>query len=170
MNARGGSARRRRWPLLLAGFGVFAVIMATLSGFMLASWGDMEKLAPTDAQRAFATALESLSQPPYIEIDRTGGVSVNRDQEHATAQELDSLHLLGYDPESQRLVDVAFPYWFVRLKMSRTFNLGNLTSFLMGDWDNLDLTVTEEDLARRGPGLILDHTSTEGRRIVLWND
>lgn len=163
--------RKRRWVLPLAAFAIFAVVMASLSLFTLSSWGDLRTVEPAEAQRIFSETLTRLGpRPPYIEIARDGTVRVNRDQERQVPSELEVLHLLANDPASARLVEVGFPFWFVRLKVSRTFNLGNLTSFLTGDWENLDLTVTEDDLALRGPGLVLDHTTADGKRIVLWTE
>ena len=171
MSDAGGGRKKRRWVLPLAAFAVFAVVMAMLSAFTLSTWGDLSTVEAPQARRIFSQALTPLGpRPPYIEVSRTGTVRVNRDQEAAEPSELASLRMLAYDPASSRLVDIAFPFWFVRLKMSRTFNLANVTSFVLGDWDNLDLTVTEDDLERRGPGLVLDHTTEDGKRIVLWTE
>jgi len=163
--------RRRRWTVPLAVFLVFAVVMALLSGFTLSTWGDLRTVTPEEARRTFSERLTPLGPgPPYIEVTPTGAVRVNRDQERDVPADLTHLVLLASDPSRERLVDITFPWWFVRLKVSRTFNLGNVTSFLAGDWENLDLEVTEDDLERRGPGLILDHTAEDGKRIVMWTE
>jgi hypothetical protein len=65
---------------------------------------------------------------------------------------------------------VAFPFWFVRVKMSATFNLGTLTSALARDWGHLDLRVSVQDLEKRGPGIILDHRLPDGKRLLLWSE
>ena len=48
--------------------------------------------------------------------------------------------------------------------------LGTLSTALARDWQHLDLDVTEEDLERRGPGLVLDEEGAGGRRLMLWTD
>jgi len=68
------------------------------------------------------------------------------------------------------MVRVGFPYWFVRMKMTDSLNLGTLTSVLARDWEHLDLSVSERDLERRGPGLVLDQQTERGARIVLWTE
>ena len=81
-----------------------------------------------------------------------------------------TLHLLAWEPKGSRLLRMSFPFWFVRIKMSETFNLGTLTSALASDWEHLDLKVTEHDLQKRGPGIVLDHQRPDGARILLWTE
>ena len=107
---------------------------------------------------------------PYIEISDTGSVLVHRELEHHDPVALHTLHMLAWEPEGKRLLRVAFPYWFVRVKMSETFNLGTLTSALARDWEHLDLRVSEQDLERRGPGIVLDNRLPDGKRLLLWTE
>ncbi|MEE8586279.1 MAG: hypothetical protein V3T83_15650 [Acidobacteriota bacterium] len=62
------------------------------------------------------------------------------------------------------------PFWFVRLKMTESLNLGTITSALAGDWGNLDLKVSVEELERRGAGVVLNHRLEDGTRILLWTE
>jgi hypothetical protein len=77
---------------------------------------------------------------------------------------------VAWDPGHERLLRIDFPFWFVRLKMSRALNLGTFTSVLAQDWQTLDLKVAEDDLQRRGPGLILDIASADGALLLLWTE
>jgi hypothetical protein len=84
--------------------------------------------------------------------------------------ELQTLHLLAWDPRQDKLLQVAFPFWFVRVKMNDTINLGTMATALSGDWDNLELKVSVAELCRRGAGVVLDHTRQDGLRLLLWSE
>lgn len=162
--------RRGRWILRA---GIVLLILAAagivVSTLMLASWSEVDTVDAADAAAAFARArAEAGDGTPYLSVDDDGVVRVQRDQERDERAELDALHLLAWEPESGRLVRVEFPYWFVRVKLSESLNLGTITTALAGDWSHLDLSVTEEDLERRGPALVLDEENVDGARILLW--
>lgn len=162
---------RKPWVVPLVVLGIFALIMAVVGAITLASWGDLRKVDPGEAQRIFAEARAQLGDSPaYIELSSDGSTLVHRELEQAQPSELQALHVITLESSSSRLLEIAFPFWFVRLKMSRTMNLGTLASILAHDWKNLDLNVSEDDLERRGPGLVLDHTASSGSRILLWTD
>jgi hypothetical protein len=84
--------------------------------------------------------------------------------------EIRALGLLAWDPEAGRTVRIRFPFWFVRAKMTESLNLGTLASALARDWRSLDLRVSEDDLERLGPGLVLDERNDSGARILLWTE
>ena len=145
--------------------------MATLSTAILSSWSDLRSATPTEADQAFVDALRTAGGgPAYMEFGADGGVVVRRDLEQAERAALETLHVVAWDPAKGWLLDVDFPYWFVRMKMSKTFNLGTLMALLARDWQGLDLEVSEENLEQRGPGLVLDHTLPDGRRVLLWTE
>jgi len=146
-----------------AGFGLFLVT--------LGRWSDVRTMSPAGAAAAFDDVLAGLGGgPPYVEIDAAGTVSVHREQEQDEPTPLETLYLLSWEPGPERLARVAFPFWFVRLKTTDELNLGTLTTALAGDWENLALSVTTDDLERRGPALVIDHARTDGGRILLWTE
>ena len=163
---------KRRWLAPLAvGFALVAVAGLGVSALMFARWSDLQVVTAAEASVAFADTLSELGgDPPYLEVSPGGEVSVRRELEKPMRHRLRALHVLAWEPRGGRLVRVDFPFWFVRVKMTRAINLGTLTSALAGDWQNLDLRVSADDLARRGPGLILDETFADGRRILLWTE
>ena len=167
-----GSGGKRRWVVPLAlGIGIFAVIMLGLSWFTLSRWSDLRTVTAEEAERAFAETLaESGGGTPYLEISEAGTVHVHRELESEASVSLRALHLLAWEPGGGRLLRIAFPFWFVRLKMSDALNFGTMASVLAHDWKHLDLRVSEDDLERRGPGLVLDHALPDGARILLWTE
>jgi len=147
----------------LLGMGGFALLFS--------SWSDLIETIPQEAAEAFATAIERAGGPPaYLQIDTQGHVQVNRTLESEHPTKLRTLHLIAWDPRQERLLRVAFPFWFVRVKMSDRINLGTITSALSQDWDNLNLKVSVEELQLRGPGLVLDHSRSTGMRVLLWSE
>jgi hypothetical protein len=169
------SAQRPRWKRragqVLILVGVAALLGVAVFGVLLTSWSSVSRVSAADADTAFARALAPFGEgPAYLVIDASGGVEVRRELERDDPPELEALHLLAWEPVHERLVDVAFPMWFVRVKMSGGLDLGTLTSLLAGDWQHLDVSVSLRDLERRGPGLVLDHARADGARIVLWTE
>lgn len=163
---------RRSWPARLAiGFVVFALVMAVASWLVLSSWTTTRTATASEARVAFDLALAGTPDgPPYLEITPGGEVRVHRELERAEPVELHVLHLLAFEPDRERLTQVDVPFWFVRMKLSQTVGLGTLVAGLLRDWDDLDLGIDEDDLERRGPGRILDHTRPSGPRVVLWTE
>lgn len=162
----------RRWIGRAAlGLGIFAVFMFVSSMLVLSHWSEVRRATPQEAAREFAERLaQAGGGTAYLQVAEDGSVRVQRDQEGDAPASLRALHVLAWEPDGGRLVHVDFPFWFVRMKLSDSLNLGTFTTFLAGDWGNLDLSVTEEDLELRGPGLVLDQTRADGARILLWTE
>jgi hypothetical protein len=76
---------------------------------------------------------------------------------------VERLHVLVWTEDEQKLVSVAIPMWFLRLK-SGPFEFGAYAS----GWDDERVDLSVEDIERYGPGVILDATSPKGERVLLW--
>ncbi|HET9482152.1 MAG TPA: hypothetical protein VFP98_10380 [Candidatus Polarisedimenticolia bacterium] len=163
--------RRRRAGTILFGLLSAAAAGLAVTWFMFSRWSDIRTAAQPEADRLFEEArAASGGGPAYIRIDADGTVHVARELELEEPVDLRTLHLLAWEPARSNLVRIDFPFWFVRVKMTKSVNLGTLTSALAGDWERLDLSVSEEDLQRRGPGLILDHRRPDGSRVLIRTD
>jgi len=165
------SQARGRWAGTLVALAVVGAVGLTVSTWLLSTWTSVRTVERTEADRAFADALErSGGGTPYVEITQDGSVSVHREQERSGSLAVRALHVVAQGPVGDRLVEISFPFWFIRLKLSTSLNLGTLTTLLAGDWSHLDLQVTAADLRRRGPGLILDHRPARGGHLLLWTE
>lgn len=164
--------RRSPWVgRVVLGIVVGAAAGLGISAFLFSRWSELRTVAPEEAARVFADTLaQAGGGPPYLEISESGRVSVRRELERVDPVPLKALNVLAWEPAGGRLLEIAFPFWFVRAKMTETINLGTLTSALSRDWRNLGLRVSEKDLGRRGPGLVLDHSRPDGARIVVWSE
>lgn len=139
--------------------------------FVLSRWTELTTVTPEVARDVFVLArTRAGGDLAYLEIAVDGSVRIHRELEGEEPSDLSTLHVVAWEPTGERLLTIAFPFWFVRLKMSKTLNLGTLTTVFAGDWKNLDLRVSEDDLERRGPGLVLDQTRADGARILLWTE
>jgi len=171
VNAPLDGPRRRGWRAVLIGFALIALLGLGISAAMFSSWSRLEAASPEDAAAAFAAArVEAGGGEPYLAISDSGDVRVRRELERQEPVELEALHLLAWDPGRSRMLRVRFPFWFVEVKMNEALNLGTLVSALAGDWEHLDLRVAEEDLRRRGPGIVLDHALPSAARILIWTE
>ena len=83
----------------------------------------------------------------------------------SAVSEVKLLEVLAYRASEQRLVEAHVPFWFLRMK-------GPALEFALRD-TGLDLNrlgLTADDLARRGPGLVLDQTQANGDRLLVWTE
>ena len=178
MVAPGGDApegaRPARWRWVLTALLLIAALAIggmTLSALLFSRWSSFEVVTPLAAERAFAEASAAAGGgPPYLVVSETGPVTVRHELEREEPVPLEALSLLAWEPDNRRLLRIRFPYWFVQVKMTDTLNLGTLASVLARDWENLDLRVSERDLERLGPGLVLDHRLEDGTRVLLWTE
>jgi hypothetical protein len=105
-------------------------------------------------------------QKPLIELDQRGQfLRSNPDRPaRADARTPDHLYVLAFDPDDQRIVRVKVPFWLLRLKSH-----GATIDFNGGPLDLEDLKLSVEDLERFGPTLIVDHTTSDGERVLVWS-
>ena len=105
-------------------------------------------------------------QKPLVELDRHGNfVRSNPDRPaRANGRVPDQLYVLAFDPDDGRIVQLTIPFWLLRLKTG-----GGSIDFNGERMDLEDLKLTVADLERFGPTLIVDHTSTDGNRVLVWS-
>lgn len=164
------ATRRSKLGWALALLAIAGVAGIAGFGSLLSSWSELSYGTRAEAAAAAAALLAGpAAGPAYLVVSAEGRVSVRRDLEQATATPLRALVAWTSRPDG-RVTRTDFPMWFVRVKTTDDVNLGTLTSFFARDWENLDLSVTVEDLERRGPGLVLDHTDAAGARLLLWTE
>jgi hypothetical protein len=149
----------------------FVLTMIGMSAYFMSQWTALESMGPGQAAAEFDRVRAAAGGGgPYVEVTAGGEVVVHREMEGTDRVSLTALHLMAWDSESGHLVRINFPYWFVRLKMSKHLNLGTMTSTLAGDWSQIDLRISERELELRGPGLVLDEATPGGARLLLWTE
>jgi hypothetical protein len=166
---------RKTWiSVLIAAVIIVGMLAAAAVGgtvYFFSRHVHTQPVETADAAREFETARARFSgHPPLIEMRRGDEPLLHREllKSEAPARPLASLRVLAYDPDDGKLVRISIPFWLLRLAPS-----GKRMSFLSEngvDFDSDRVHLTLEDLERRGPGLILDHTDRQGSLVLVWTE
>lgn len=161
------ASSRRTWiwivlGIVLALFVVGTAIAGGLAYFIFRQTSIETTSAKTATDRFEQARARFQDRTPFIEIDPDGDLKIHHELERTTESELKALHILAWDDDDNRLVETSIPFWLVRLKASGPFNID-----LAG---RRDLEVTAHDLARRGPGIVVDFEEPGGARVLVWTE
>ncbi len=167
---------KKNWLLIVLGIVIFVVVVGIAAVVGFGFWMYRQMGVMTTETRNPEPMFEEARAPfkgqtPYIEIgagedqERT---IVHHELEKAERTRLQRLRIVAYDPHDGTVVRLQLPFWVVRLGGSRQpFRLhAQNTPFASG----VELSVTPDDLERRGPGLILDQKLRDGVRVLLWSE
>ena len=105
---------------------------------------------------------------PLIELDSDGDIvrshfAEARGQARLSSTNLDALHVLAWDANDEKMVQVAIPFWLLRLKRG-PIRVFSETAGL----SRADLRITVDDLEALGPSLLIDHRGRHGDRVLIW--
>ena len=76
-----------------------------------------------------------------------------------------TLHVMVWDPDEERLVNVRLPLWVLRFGDNATVDFSEADVDIVGDLD-----VSLEDIDYHGPGLVLDYQDEDPERVLLWTE
>jgi hypothetical protein len=143
------------------------VAMAGVGIYYFSQHVQTRAASPANAAHDFEQIkLRFAGQKPLIELDEHGRyLRSNTDRTPPpNANPPESINVMAFDPDEERIVRVSIPFWVVRMKMR------GATIDLNGRHMNLeDLRLTVEDLERYGPTLIIDHRNPNGERVLVWS-
>jgi hypothetical protein len=107
-----------------------------------------------------------VGQKPLLELDRHGEfVRSNADRPAARDGRVpEELNVMAFDPDDGRVVRLKIPFWLLRLKSG-----GGSVDFNGRRMNLEDLKLRVEDLERFGPTLIVDHSGSDGKRVLVWS-
>jgi hypothetical protein len=162
-----------RWAwaviIVVALFVVGIIAMAGAGVYFVTRQVQVTSVAPADADQRFAEARERFSgAKPLIELDRGGEVVRSRlgeaqEARAGSTQKLEVLHVLAWDADDERIIDVAVPFWLLRLSRGPIGQFDDA-----GALRRANLRITAEDLERVGPALLIDHRAADGGRVLVW--
>jgi hypothetical protein len=142
--------------LTAIGLGVYVTHRYTATAFMPAP----------EARFAFDEALAAVTtREPLVEVD-DADIVVHRTPERPP-RELNAMHVLAYDPAVRKLVNVTVPGWLLRIAGRGRARLKVSETEIV---QRLNGQIALDDLERHGPGLVLDSTDLNGRRLLIWTD
>jgi hypothetical protein len=142
--------------------------LAGIAVFGLLVWRavTIEEAARAVAERRIASVRRELpSKAPLIEVDDEGRLVRMSSSDQNSARPITRLKALAWRATDQRLVSADTPFWFFKLKAPAARYSRAETGF---DLDRLGLTPA--DLERFGPAVIVDHTSRDGSRLLVWTE
>lgn len=122
------------------------------------------------AEEQFAQARARFAgQRPLIEIRKDEEPVLHREVIPATmpAAKLVTLHVLVYETDASKLVNVSIPMWLLRMVPSNKFSFMNDNGI---DFDTDRVHITLDDVERRGPGLLLDQADRRGSHVLVWTE
>ena len=162
-------AKVKTWVWIVGGvvaLGILGIVaMAATTLWFVRSHVDVRATTVTAASNDFDTVRARFAaQKPLIELDDRGEfIRANTDRPAGTVRP-QSLNIMAFDPDEEKVVRMDLPFWLLRLKSGGTrFSMGG------GDVDLAKLRLTVEDLERFGPTLILDHKDHNGARVLVWS-
>lgn len=162
--------RRRRWLPILAGVGILLAFIVVGVIFVVAAFVrdrvDIETTSDTVATSEFDRVKSQFpGRTPLLELTPGGRPRYTEPrtiQPPATGH-LETLHVLAWDPDERKLARFSLPFWLLRMK-STPIELGAYASGL----DDEGVQLRPEDIEKYGPGIVLDHTTTSGERVLFW--
>jgi hypothetical protein len=161
-------ATKKTWLWIIGGLlalGVIALIaVAGFGMYFVSQHVQTARTSGAEALQAFDEARKPFKEPLF-EIDRADRVRLTKPMSDlpTSSARPHNLWILAWDPDDERLVKVALPFWM--LKLGRR-NIDVNTGRNGFDFEHLDLDVRE--LERIGPALVVDYRSTSGERVLVW--
>lgn len=145
--------------IALAGAGVYFVTKQV----------QVREASPARAQSLFEQSRERFKDmKPLIELDTDGEIVASRidaarAKAHGAPTTLDALHVLAWDADNEKVVQVAVPFWLLRMKRGPIDVFSNTAGLRRAD-----LHLTVDDLESLGPQLLIDHRGRHGDRVLVW--
>lgn len=165
-------AKKKNWVLIVVGIVIFVVIVgiaAVVGGiyYIVHQTGFSTKTGANVEQEFNDARARFEGQVPYVEVSHveSGEARVHHELEKTERTQLKDLRVMVYDGREKRLVSLALPFWLLRLGGNKPINLRSGGS---GFDPGVRLTITTEDLERRGKGLVLDAEGRRGQKVLIW--
>lgn len=162
----------KKWIPIVVGVVIFVMVVGAgvIGGliYVVTRQVKVQTMSASGGQEEFDRLVAGMAgQKPFIELpvsDSDGEIVVHRELETKETGSISTLHVRVWSPRDKKLVRVDLPFWMMRLAGNKpmTLNAGSLRG--------MSLTVTPEEIDRRGPGLILTWTSRQGERLVVWTE
>jgi hypothetical protein len=162
----------KKWLPIVVGIVIFVVLVGAglVAGFayMVSRQVQVQQVSATAGQEEFDRLVAGMAgQTPLIELpdgELGGRVEVHRELETKQTGSITQVHVRVWSPRDHKLVRVDLPFWLLRLGGNRPMVIDS------GSREGISLRVTPEEVDRRGPGLLLNHGSRNGERVLIWTE
>lgn len=156
------------WIALGVGVVVVMVGAALIGGLAWVAYQNFslntEQITQEDASGEFERLRARFAgQQPLISLPAGGEPTIARRVAPGPST-LEWLHVVSYDPADRTIARLRLPFWLLRLSPGD----GEVT--ISGDAvpELRRAKITLHDIEAAGPGLVLDHAETDGRRVFVW--
>lgn len=162
-------AKARTWIIvILAIIGFVVVGLLVLAGAGTMWMMRHVNTAPATATQAVKTFDQERArfgaEKPLIgldDVDNAAAVQRRIEAMPTSATRPTEMHILVWDPDDERTVRIALPFWMLKLG-KRKIDIGS-SAF---DFDRFRIDVN--DLERIGPKLLADIQRPGGERVLVW--
>lgn len=154
---------------IVALFVIGIIAMAGAGVYFVTKQVQVRQASPASALSLFErTRVRFKDAKPLIELDTDGDILRSHFEEaraksRGSSASLDALHILAWDADDEKVVQLAIPFWLLRLKRG-PIDVFSDTAGLR----RADLRITVDDLEALGPSLIVDHRGRHGDRVLVW--
>lgn len=162
-------AKRRRWVIVAFGVVVLVVFVGIGAIIAITAWFqqnlEVRTLADVEAEVEFDNVRKRFpGRAPLLELrDGRPAYTAEATARREGTTSLSTLNFLAFEPDKRQLARFSLPFWLLRMK-SDPIEFGSYASGLDDDGVNL----RPEDLEKYGPGIVLDTTTPNGERVLLW--
>ena len=163
-------ASRKTWIWIIVGlFGTGVLLLIVVAGglfFFVRSHVSAAHTTSSDAFQKFDTARATFKdQKPLLELDQSEHPRVTKALSSfpTSTTRPNQLCVLVWDPDEERVVQVALPFWLLKLGKKKVDVSSGDRGF---DFNRLNLDISE--LERIGPMLIHDMRGNSGERVLVW--
>jgi hypothetical protein len=158
------------WVWVVIGIVVMCAIglvgVAVTGIYFVAKQVETAEASPATAEHRFEQErVRFKDQKPLIELDGDDNVVATHFDDprpSGASQKLESLRVMAWDSDDERIVRINIPFWLLRLKEDPLDILAD--SGIHGK----RIRVTVDDIERMGPRLVIDHRGRRGDRVLVW--
>jgi len=165
---------RNKWIPIVIGIVIFVVIVGIglIGGaiYVFTRQVEFQAVESADGEQQFQKLRAGFEgQTPFIELTGDGEFEearavVHRELAKSPAGKVSTVHIRVWSPEEGKLVSLDLPFWMIRLMGNKPIDLDTGH----GGFNRVSLRVTAEELERRGPGLVMNHTAPRGESLLVW--
>jgi hypothetical protein len=102
---------------------------------------------------------------PVVEMRDREIVLLREPPDAAPSREINTVHMLVWDPQDQSLVTLDMPMWLLRMSDDPIeLSAGRDTG------TPVQLSMTVAEMAQYGSTILLDHEDEDGERVLVWTD
>ena len=102
---------------------------------------------------------------PVLRMTERGPELNRQPPETAPERDVQRVSLIAWDPDDEQLATVTLPFWLLRLKKDGEINLSSSSTV-----PNVRVAFKVSEVERYGPALLMDFTSGDGSRVLIWTE